>query len=230
MPFGFLDPTYILVLPGLALALWAQYRVRSTYGKWARVPTGRGLAGKDVARAILDGNSLGQVAVQPVAGTLSDHYDPRKQTVSLSEEIYHNASVAALGVAAHECGHALQHRDSYGPMAIRSAIVPVVSIGSSLAFPIFLIGFLFPRGLHQLMDVGILLFAGALVFQLVTLPVEFNASKRAMEQLGRGGYLVPEETRGVREVLDAAALTYVAAAAMSALQLVRLFLLRNSRD
>jgi uncharacterized protein len=230
MPFGLFDPTYLMVLPALAFSFWAQFKVKSTYARWSQVPATRGLEGKDIARTILDRNTLGQVAVQPVEGQLTDHYDPGKKTVNLSEEIYHSRSVAALSVAAHECGHAIQDKEAYGPMGFRHAFVPVANIGSSAAFPIFIIGFLFQRGMGWLMDVGILLFSGVLVFHLVTLPVEFNASKRAMEQLDQGGYLGPQETRGAREVLNAAALTYVAATAMAAFQVIRLLVLRNSRD
>jgi Zn-dependent membrane protease YugP len=231
MPFGFFDPTMILILPALAFAFWAQHRVRSTYDKWSRVPSARGQTGRDVARAILNQNALSQVEVQPVSGVLSDHYDPRKKTVSLSEGIYHSQSVAALSVAAHECGHAIQDKMGYAPLSFRTAIVPVSGFSSMLAFPLFFIGFIFGNPqLKWLMDAGIALFGIALLFHVVTLPVEFNASSRAMEHLKRGGYLSPDETRGAREVLNAAALTYVAATAMSALQLVRLLVLRNSRD
>jgi len=229
MPFGLFDPTMILLLPALAFAFWAQHRVNSTFERWKQVPASGGLTGQDVARSILNRNALGQVAILEVGGRLSDNYDPRKKAVSLSGEIYRNPSVAALSVAAHECGHALQDQAGYAPLGFRSAIVPVAGFSSAAAFPIFLIGFFFGRGLGWLMDVGILLFAAALVFHLVTLPVEFNASSRAMEQLSKGGYLAPEETRGAREVLNAAALTYVAATAMAAIQLLRLLVLRSSR-
>lgn len=231
MPFGFFDPSMLLILPGLALALWAQFKVRSTYEKWSRVPSSRGTTGEQIAQSILTRNALPSVGVQPVAGVLSDHYDPRSKTVNLSEGIYHSNSIAALSVAAHECGHALQDRDDYAPLNLRSSLVPVANIGSMAAFPLFFIGFLFGNGgLAWLMDVGILLFGVALAFHVVTLPVEFNASSRALATLETGGYLNPEEVRGAREVLNAAALTYVAATAMAALQVIRLLVLRNSRD
>ena len=228
--FGFFDPTMLLILPGLAFAFWAQNKVRSTYEKWSQVPSSRGQSGQAVALSILSRNQLPGVEVKPVEGVLSDHYDPRNKSVNLSEGIYHSRSIAALSVAAHECGHALQDQAGYTPMNLRAAIVPVAGFSSMAAFPLFFIGFMFPRGLHWLMDLGILLFAAALVFHVVPLPVEFNASNRALAQLKEGNYLTPDESRGAREVLDAAALTYVAATAMAALQLLRLLLLRNSRD
>lgn len=230
MPFGFFDPTMLLLLPGLAFAFWAQHRVTSTYQKWSRVPSRSGRSGQAVATAILSRNGLGGVNVRPVSGVLSDHYDPRDKSVNLSEGIYHSPSIAALSVAAHECGHALQDRSGYLPMNFRAAIVPVASFSSMAAFPLFMVGFLLPGNLHWLMDLGILLFAAALAFHVVTLPVEFNASSRAMAQLEEGRYLAPEESAGAREVLNAAALTYVAATAMAALQLIRLVMLRNSRN
>jgi len=231
MPFGFFDPTMLLILPGLAFAMWAQYKVRSTYEKWSRVPATRGVAGEDIARSILSRNALPGVTVGAVPGVLSDHYDPRSKTVNLSEGIYHSHSVAALSVAAHECGHAMQDREGYAPMQFRSAIVPVASFSSMAAFPLFFVGFLFGQGsMAWLMDLGIILFGAALAFHVITLPVEFDASSRAMAQLENGGYLSAGEIKGAREVLNAAALTYVAATAMSALQLIRMVLLRNSRD
>jgi uncharacterized protein len=232
MPFGFFDPTMLLLLPALAFAFWAQMKVKSTYEKWSKVPSARGDTGRGVAESILNANALSQVEVRPVAGTLSDHYDPRNRTVNLSEGIYHSRSVAALSVAAHECGHAIQHKVGYAPLSFRTAIVPVSGFSSMAAFPLFLIGFFFGGNgqLTWLMDLGIALFGVALLFHVITLPVEFNASNRAMEHLRRGNYLSPEETRGAREVLNAAALTYVAATAMAALQIIRLLVLRNSRD
>lgn len=230
MPFGFFDPTLLLVLPGLAFAFWAQQRVSSTYQKWSRVPSRLGRSGQSVAAAILSRNGLPGVEVRPVSGVLSDHYDPRNKSVNLSEGIYHSPSIAALSVAAHECGHALQDRQGYLPLNLRAAIVPVAGFGSMAAIPLFMIGFFFSSGLGWLMDLGILLFGAALVFHLVTLPVEFDASRRAMAQLNEGRFLAPEEAEGVREVLNAAALTYVAATAVAALQLIRLLALRNSRD
>jgi Zn-dependent membrane protease YugP len=231
MPFGFFDPTMLLMLPGLAFALWAQFKLRSTYEKWSRVPSSRGQDGDTIARSILTRNGLPDVEVGPVPGVLSDHYDPRNRTVKLSEGIYHSRSVAALSVAAHEVGHAIQHKEGYVPLQLRSSIAPVMGFSSMAAFPIFLIGFLFGQGsMAWLMDLGIILFGTALAFHVITLPVEFDASNRALRQLESGGYLAPGEVSGAREVLFAAALTYVAATAMAALQLIRMVLLRNSRD
>jgi Zn-dependent membrane protease YugP len=178
-------------------------------------------------------NGVSDVQVVEVSGVLSDHYDPRDKTVSLSAPIYEGNSIAAIAVAAHEVGHVLQHQQRYAPLAIRSAIVPVASFGSTLAFPLFFLGFLFGgRGAfgHVMMDVGIWFFAAAVLFQMVTLPVEFDASKRALAQLTTSGALAPQEVSQAKKVLDAAALTYVAAAAMAALQLLRLLVLRRSRD
>lgn len=231
MPFGFFDPTMLLILPALAFAMWAHFKVRSTYEKWSRVPSSRGEAGESIARSILSRNALSSVSVGEVPGMLSDHYDPRSKSVKLSEGIYHSHSVAALSVAAHECGHAMQDKEGYVPLMFRTSIVPVASFSSMAAFPLFFIGFLFGHGsLAFLMDLGIILFGAALAFHLVTLPVEFNASSRAIAQLENGGYLSAGEINGAREVLNAAALTYVAATAMSAMQLIRMVLLRNSRD
>ena len=223
------DWTMILLIPGLLLGLWAQFKVKSAYAKYRKIGTSRGVTADQVARDMLsrDGNS--GVAIEPVAGELTDHYDPRANILSLSQGVYGNSSIAAIGIAAHECGHAMQDRHDYAPLKLRSALVPVVNIGSNLYFPIFLAGIIFSW--KPLMTVGIICFALTLVFSLVTLPVEFNASRRAMATLADGGYVSEEELRGVRAVLDAAALTYVAAAISALLQLIRLLILsRNSRD
>jgi len=230
-PF-FYDPTYILLLPAMAFALWAQWRVKSTFDKYARVRAANGLSGRDMARQIMQRNGVTDVEVQPVDGMLSDHYDPRSHTVRLSAENYAGGSIASIAVAAHEVGHVLQHHEGYVPLQLRSGIAPAVGIASTAAFPLFLIGLLIgPRvpfaGL--LMDLGIVFFAGAVLFHLITLPVEFDASKRALAQLTSTGAVLPQEVDGAKKVLDAAALTYVAAAAVAMLQLVRLVLLRNSR-
>ena len=231
MPF--LDPTWILLIPALIFALWAQWKVQRTYNRMSQVRASNGLTGRDMARAIMARNGIQDVSIEEVQGVLSDHYDPAAKQVRLSAPIYEGDSLAAIAVAAHEVGHVLQHHQGYAPLAIRSAIVPVANFGSTLAFPLFFIGFLFGRGggvSHLLMDLGILFFSGAVAFQLVTLPVEFNASRRAMAQLTESGALAPQEITGAKQVLDAAALTYVAAAAMAALQLLRLLILRRSRD
>jgi len=233
MPFflGF-DRTMLLMLPALAFAFWAQWKVKSTYQKFAQVPAANGLSGREMARTIMQRNAVTDVNVEQVGGTLSDHYDPRDRTVRLSTDIYSGNSIAAIAVAAHEVGHVLQHQQGYVPLQLRSAFAPVAGIGSSLAMPLFFIGMLFgPRMPFSgvLMDLGILFFAGAVLFHFVTLPVEFDASRRALLQLTESGAVMPQEVAGARKVLDAAALTYVAAAAMAAVQLLRLVVLRGNR-
>ncbi len=233
MPFMFFDPTMILLIPAMIFALWAQWKVQHTYAELSKVRAANGMTGREMAKAIMSRNGISDVAVEEVGGVLSDHFDPRAKTVRLSSTNYGGDSLASIAVAAHEVGHVLQHAQGYAPLAIRAAIVPVAGFASNLAFPLFFIG-LFFGGHGQLakglMDLGILLFSGAVLFQLITLPVEFDASKRAMVQLTESGALAPQEVAGARRVLDAAALTYVAAAAMAALQLMRLVLLRRSRD
>ncbi|MBI3538657.1 MAG: zinc metallopeptidase [Candidatus Eisenbacteria bacterium] len=231
MFYPFFDVTQILVLPALAFALWAQWKVQSTYRRFAQVPAANGLTGREMARSIMVRNGVTDVAVEEIQGTLNDHYDPRSKTVRLSQPIYEGSSISSIAVAAHEIGHVLQHANGYVPLGIRSALAPVAGFGSMLAFPLFFIGFIFRSpALAWLMDLGILFFLGALVFQLITLPVEFDASKRALAQLTATGAIAPDEVAGAKRVLDAAALTYVAAAAMAALQVIRLLVLRNSRN
>ena len=226
----FFDPTYIFLLPAFAFAMWAQWRVQSTYRRWSEVRASAGMSGRDMARSIMVRNGITDVSVVAVPGALSDHYDPRDKTVSLSNDNYAGDSIASIAVAAHEVGHVLQHAQGYVPLGIRSAVAPVASFGSMLAFPLFLIGFIFHSGMsHFFMDLGIWFFSAAVLFQVVTLPVEFNASKRALAQLNASGAIAPQELDGARAVLNAAALTYVAAAAMAALQLLRLIILRDSR-
>ncbi|MBU0518248.1 zinc metallopeptidase [bacterium] len=226
----FFDPTFILLIPALILALYAQSKVKGTFNKYSKVKSLRGHTGAEVARSIMDTRGLGDVAVERVKGRLSDHYDPRKKVLRLSESVHDSESVAALGVAAHEAGHALQHADAYGPLILRSSLVPVVGFGSNLALPMFLIGFIFATNLGWLMDLGIIFFAGAVAFSLITLPVEFNASSRALVILKEGGYLTEQEVPHARAVLNAAAWTYVAAATMAISQLVRLLILRGVRN
>lgn len=229
-PF-FYDPTYILIIPALILALYAQFKVQSTFQKYLRVGSSSNLTGAQVARELLDKNQLHNVPVEITPGNLSDHYDPRRRILRLSPEVYHGRSLAALGVAAHETGHAIQHANEYIPLNIRNAVFPVASFGSSLAFPLFFIGLILGRGGLFLMDLGIILFSVAVLFQVLTLPVEFNASSRALQMLEGGGYLSRgQEIAGARKVLSAAALTYLAATAMAVLQLLRLLVLRGSRD
>lgn len=223
----FFDPTYVLLIPALILAFYAQQKVSSTFQRYARDYASVGLTGAQVARRILDANGLNDVPVELVSGRLTDHYDPRSRVLRLSSTVYQNQSLAALGVAAHEVGHAIQHAQNYIPLGIRNNIFPVASFGSTLAFPLFFIGLFF--GTDFLMLIGIWFFIAALVFQVVTLPVELNASSRAMGLLKNGGYLTQSELPKAKAVLDAAALTYVAAIAMSASQLMRLLVLRDSR-
>jgi Zn-dependent membrane protease YugP len=226
----FFDSSYLLMLPALAFALWAQWKVQSTYRRYAEVRSSAGISGRDMARSIMVRNGVTDVAVEEIPGTLNDHYDPRAKTVRLSSDIYRSDSVASIAVAAHEVGHVLQHAQGYAPLGIRTAVAPVAGLGSTLAFPLFFIGFIFRSGAsHVLMDLGIWFFTAAVLFQLVTLPVEFDASRRALAQLNASGSIAPEEVAGAKKVLDAAALTYVAAAAMAALQLLRLILLRDQR-
>lgn len=215
----FFDPTYLLfALPGLLLGLWAQARVRGTFNQYAKVATSRGLTGAQVARQLLDEQGLYDVQVEETQGFLSDHYDPRNRVLRLSPDVYRTPSVAAAGVAAHEMGHALQHADLYAPLQIRSAIVPAVQFGSMLGPILFIIGFLL--NFTSLAWLGVIFFALAVVFSLVTLPVEFDASKRAKKLLAGSGLLFDSEVRGVDKVLDAAALTYVAAAVAAIGQLL----------
>jgi Zn-dependent membrane protease YugP len=223
----FWDPTYLIVLPAILLALYAQVRVQSAYARYSQVPTVRGLTGAEVAEEILRRHGLSGVQVERIDGLLSDHYDPRTRVLRLSSGVYDGASVASVGVAAHETGHALQHAQQYAPLALRSAMVPVTQLGSWLAWPIFLLGFFFHSG--TFMQLGILIFSAAVAFTIVTLPVEFDASRRALRVLASEGLVTSEELAGVRTVLSAAALTYVAAAATAVLELVRLLFLYNMR-
>ena len=228
----FFDRTMFLLLPAMAFAMWAQWKVKSTFEQYSRVRASNGLTGRDMARRIMSANGVTDVTVEPVGGVLSDHYDPRSHTVRLSTHNFNEGSISAIAVAAHEVGHVLQHHQGYFPLRLRSGMAPVVSIASTAAMPLFLIGLLFGAKFPfsgLLMDLGIVFFAGAVLFHMVTLPVEFDASKRALAQLTNTGSVRPEEVAGAKKVLDAAALTYVAAAAMAALQLVRLLALRNDR-
>jgi Zn-dependent membrane protease YugP len=231
MPFFGFDPTIVILIPALIFALWAQWKVQSTYKKFSKVRAANGRTGREMALAIMQRNGVSDVAVEEVGGMLSDHYDPRTKKVRLSQINYQGDSIASIAVAAHEVGHVLQHQQGYVPLAIRSAVAPVAQIGSFAAFPLFFLGIIFGGPwANTLMDLGILFFTGAVLFQLVTLPVEFNASSRALAQLTETGAVMPEEVGQAKQVLDAAALTYVAAAAMAALQLLRLLLIRNSRN
>lgn len=236
MPFGLLfDPTMILMIPGLILTLWAQAKVTSAYNRYSRVRSRSGVTGAQVARDILNRSGLERVAVERTPGQLTDHYDPRDGTLRLSEGVYGSQSIAALGIAAHEAGHAIQHGEHYGALVLRTAIAPAAATGSQLGIWIFMIGFFIAAFAHGafawLIDVGLILFSVAVVFTLVTLPVEFNASKRAIAVLEKGGYLAADEIPEAKAVLNAAAWTYVAAAASAVMMLLRLIILRNmSRD
>lgn len=232
MPFGLFDPTFLLLLPAMAFAMWAQHKVRSTYEKFSTVPAANGLTGREMAAAIMQRNGVDDVRIEAVGGVLSDHYDPGAKAVRLSAGNYGGRSIASVAVAAHEIGHVLQHHQGWFPLTVRSQLAPVAGFGSMLAMPLFLIGLFFGANLPfgpLLMDIGIMFFAAAVLFHIVTLPVEFDASNRALAQLTQTGALMPQEVAGAKKVLDAAALTYLAAAAMAALQLVRLLLLRDSR-
>jgi Zn-dependent membrane protease YugP len=233
MFFPFWDPTMILLVPGIILAAYAQHKVQSTYRKFSEVPCTSGRTGQQIAETILRQNGITDVEVEVGQGFLSDHYDPIQKKVHLSPHNFSEPSVSAVSVAAHEVGHAIQHAQGYVPLQFRTAIFPLANIGSTLAWPILIIGLLFVPGVRiagiSLIDIGILLFSFGVLFQLVTLPVEFDASKRALVQLNRLGLVAPREQEGAKKVLDAAALTYVAAATAALLQLLRLLILRDRR-
>lgn len=228
MPFLFYDPTMILLIPAIILAIWAQSLVKSTFAKYQKVSASTGMSGAEVARRLLEASGLGSVSIEEVEGKLSDHYDPRSRTLRLSQNVARSRTVAAISVAAHEVGHAIQHQKAWSPFRLRQSIFPAANIGSRLAFPLFIGGLFFAY--EPLMDIGILLFSAAVAFQVVTLPVEFNASKRALAMLSTRGYLVQQETGQARKVLRAAALTYVASTAVAVLHLLRLLILRGARD
>lgn len=225
----YFNPLYfVFALPGLLLGLWAQSRVKSNFNKYSQVGTTRGLTGAQVARQLLDAQGLYEVGVEPTNGFLSDHYDPRSRILRLSPDVYNGRSVAAAGIAAHEMGHALQHAQKYLPLQARSAIVPAVQFSSMLAPWIFMAGLFL--GITGLAWVGVIAFSISALFALVTLPVEFDASKRAKALLTNQGFVYGEEARGVNKVLDAAALTYVAAAVSSVMQLLYFVSILNGRD
>ena len=226
--FYYNDPTFLLLIPAMLLALYAQFKVKSTFDKYSKVAASRGLTGAEVGRKLLDAAGLRSVPVQSVAGELTDHYDPRDKTLHLSQPVHDSNSVAAIGVVAHEVGHAIQDVQSYAPLALRNNFVPVANLGSQLAIPLFFLGIILSYPL--LMDIGIIAFSLAVAFQVITLPVEFNASSRAIKILSDGGYLTSSEIPLAKSVLNAAALTYVAATAVAVLNLIRLLMLRGRRD
>ncbi len=233
MPFyGFyFDPTYILVIIGAVICLAASARVKLTFRKYNRVRSMSGLTGAQAAERILRSAGIMDVRIEHISGDLTDHYDPRHKVLRLSDSTYSSTSVAAVGVAAHECGHAIQHQKDYAPLSIRSAIVPAANFGSAAAWPLIIVGMFFTSNTGTLLiNIGILCFSLAVLFQLVTLPVEFNASRRAVRILGDTGILGTEELKGTKKVLGAAALTYVAGAAAAILQLLRLLFLFGGRD
>jgi len=221
----FFDPTFFLLIPAIIMAFWAQGRVKNAYKKYSQIANGAGLSGAQVARKILDRFGLNDVEVHPTKGVLSDHYDPAKRAVFLSVDNYQNGSIAGLAVAAHEVGHAIQHSEEYSPLRWRSALVMPVQLGSWMAFPLVLIGMFMAS--PAMIDIGIILFSAVVVFHLVTLPVEFDASKRAIQILSTDGYISTQEVDGAKKVLNAAAWTYVAAATMAIINLLRLVLLRG---
>ena len=228
--YYYFDPTYLLLVIGMVLSLLASAKVKSTFSVYSRVRSASGLTGADAARRILRMSGITDVTVVPISGSLTDHYDPRSKVLRLSDATYQSASVAAVGVAAHECGHAIQHTKGYAPLRIRSAIVPIANFGSAIAWPLILFGLLFnSRSSYMLIQIGIIAFSFAVLFQIVTLPVEFNASNRAVRILGESGILSADELSMTRKVLGAAALTYVAGAASAILQLLRIILLTGGR-
>lgn len=231
--YGFYyDPTYILLIPAIILTLFAQSKVKSAYRKYSGVPNHRGITGMQAARRILDTNGLGDVRIEMIPGTLSDHYDPRDRVMRLSADVYNGISIAAVSIAAHESGHAIQHATGYGLLKFRNAIVPVVNFASKLSWPLLIIGLIiasagsYSTG-YLIFDIGVLFFAGVVVFHLVTLPVELNASSRAIAQMQQLGIVGFDEVRGSKKVLSAAALTYVAALATAVMNLIRLLILRE---
>ena len=225
--YGF-DPYYImLVVPAFLFALYAQFRVSSTFNRYSRISNARGLTGAEIARFILDQNGLADIDVQRIAGELTDHYDPGAKAVRLSERVFSSTSVAAIGVAAHETGHAVQHKEGYAPLVLRNSLVPVAGIGSSAGFYLAIIGLFL--GFAFLVQLGIILYTIAVAFYLITLPVEFNASSRAIGTLESAGILTWDEIEPARKVLRAAAMTYVASAAVAIANLLRLVLLANNR-
>lgn len=222
------DPTLILLLPVILLTLYAQSNIKSTYRRYLKVATSKGYTGSEVARVILNNNGLSHIDIEMAPGMLTDHYDPRHKVLRLSRDVYLGTAIASNAIAAHEAGHAIQHEEGYIPLRVRNAIVPLTQIASTLSW-LFIMGGLIFSSLHHLLTIGIAMFSTAVFFQIITLPVEFDASRRAIEELEEEGFLEGSELAGGKQVLDAAALTYIAATASAMVQLIRLLFIRNRR-
>ena len=223
------DPTIIILIPAMLLALFAEYKVNMNFKKYSNVQNKRGYTGADIARQLLLISGIKDVKVQSIAGNLTDNYNPKEKTLNLSSKVYNSSSLSAIGVAAHETGHAIQHQDEYFPLVLRSTLVPLVSFGSKLSMPLIFIGLLFAGSGLFLLDLGIILFALVVVFQFITLPVEFNASRRAVNLLTENNFVDSSEIPGIKKVLGAAALTYVAAMVSSLATLIRYIIIANNR-
>ena len=226
--FIFGDWTIVLLIPAFLFSLYASMKVKSVFNEYSKKGTFSGLTGSDLARYLLSENGLGNISVEMTRSMMGDHYDPLRKKLRLSPDVYGSNSITSLGVAAHEVGHAIQEKEGYMPLVLRSTLVPVANIGSSMAFPLFFIGFLFSSS--WLLNLGIVFFMGAVVFYLVTLPVEFDASRRALAVLKSGRFMTVDELGGAKKVLNAAAMTYLAAALMAVMQLVRMLILRDAVD
>ncbi|NRT70334.1 zinc metallopeptidase [Clostridium beijerinckii] len=226
--YPFFDPTMILLVPAIIISFWAQSKINSAYSKYSQVRTINGYTGQQVARMMLDEAGLFDVKIELINSKLGDHYDPTSKILRLSPEVYSGGSISSAGIAAHEVGHALQHKERYAPLVIRNSIVPVVNIGSNISWMLFFVGILL--GFKGLTTLGIILFSGVVIFQLITLPVEFDASTRALNILKSRGILYGDETKSAQKVLDAAAMTYVAATLMAVSQLIRLIAISNRRN
>ncbi|GAA0124224.1 zinc metallopeptidase [Clostridium senegalense] len=226
-PFYF-DSTMLILIPALLISMWAQMNISSTFARYSKVYSKMGYTGKDVARMILDAHGLFDVPIEMIGGNLTDHYDPQRRVVRLSRDVYSGTSIASIGVAAHEIGHVIQHKEGYGPIKVRSALVPIANIGSNASWFLFFLGIIF--SINPLINIGIILFSATVLFQLVTLPVEFNASNRAIEIIRSKGILVGDEVNGAKKVLNAAALTYVAAVITAVSQLIRLLAIRDRNE
>ncbi|AVK50205.1 peptidase [Clostridium sp. MF28] len=226
--YPFFDPTMILLVPAIIISFWAQSKINSAYSEYSQIRTINGYTGQQVARMMLDEAGLFDVRIELINSKLGDHYDPASKILRLSPEVYSGASISSAGIAAHEVGHALQHKERYAPLVIRNSIVPIVNIGSNVSWMLFFVGILL--GFKGLTTLGIILFSGVVIFQLITLPVEFDASTRALNILKSRGILYGDETKSAQKVLDAAAMTYVAATLMAVSQLIRLIAISNRRN